>query len=224
MSCSVRVSVSRIYSYVYLYSPLYCCRINLLKQMSHNNGIMICTFGFVIWFVPSEFWYQCFLFFISSEEESNGSTPSSFDFGLQTSFSSTRNPWNILHWTVCPSVSWNPLVRSLFSGADPENQKEGAGFLTRKTVRRVGVVQKRFENARKKGGRGHLGPSPKFTYAFKWAYFCGQLMVRFKAFLTPWACAWIRLHHKRNIYLLTWRLSFFHYCNSHNVPVTLKRI
>ena len=62
MSCSVLVSVSRIYSYVCLYSPLYCCRINLAKQMSHNNVIMICTFSFVIWFVPFEFLYQCFLF------------------------------------------------------------------------------------------------------------------------------------------------------------------
>ena len=57
------VSVSRIYSYVCLYSHLNCCQINLLKQMSHNNVIMICTFGFLIWFVPSEFWYQCFLFY-----------------------------------------------------------------------------------------------------------------------------------------------------------------
>ena len=32
--------------YVCLYLPLYCCRINLLKQMSHNNVTMICTFGF----------------------------------------------------------------------------------------------------------------------------------------------------------------------------------
>ena len=38
-------------------------------------------------------------------------------------------------------------------------------------------------------------------------YFCVQLMVRFIAF-RRWSCAWIRLHHKRNIYLLTWRSSF----------------
>ena len=31
---------------------------------------------------------------------------------------------------------------------------------TRKTVRRVGVVQKRFENTRKKGGRGPLDSAP----------------------------------------------------------------
>ena len=38
-----------------------------------------------------------FSFIISTEEESNSSTPLSFDFGLQTSFSSTSNPWNIPH-------------------------------------------------------------------------------------------------------------------------------
>ena len=134
MSCSVRVSVSCVYSYVCLYSPLYCCRINLLKEMSHNNVIMICTFGFMIWFVPSEFWYQCFLFYYSTEEESNSSTPLSFDFGLQTSFSSTSNPWNIYSsWTICPSVSWNPLVGSPFQGRIQKIQKEGArgSFLER---------------------------------------------------------------------------------------------
>ena len=41
--------MSRIYSYVCLYSLLYCCRINLLKRLSHNHVIMICTFGFA-WF------------------------------------------------------------------------------------------------------------------------------------------------------------------------------
>ena len=41
MSYSVWVTVGRIYSSVCLYSPLYCCQINLLKQMSHNNVIMI---------------------------------------------------------------------------------------------------------------------------------------------------------------------------------------
>ena len=33
-----------------------------------------------------------FSFIISTEEESNSSTPLSFDFGLQTSFKSTSNP------------------------------------------------------------------------------------------------------------------------------------
>ena len=55
MACSIRVSVSRISSYVCLYSPLYFYRINLLKLIKHNHVIMICAFGFVIWFGPSEF-------------------------------------------------------------------------------------------------------------------------------------------------------------------------
>ena len=62
------------------------------------------------------------------------------------------------------------------SGADPENSERRGRVphsppgmktslqpdciiitTTRKTVRRVGAVQKRFENTRKKGGRGPLG-------------------------------------------------------------------
>ena len=87
--------MSRICSYACLFSPLYSFRINLLKRLSHNNVIMICTSGFVIWFVPSKFFLfflSVFSFIISTEEESNSSTPLSFDFGLQTSFSSTSNP------------------------------------------------------------------------------------------------------------------------------------
>ena len=55
MACSIRVSVSRISSYVSLYSPLYFYRINLSKLIKHDHVIMICAFGFVIWFGPSEF-------------------------------------------------------------------------------------------------------------------------------------------------------------------------
>ena len=52
-----------------------------IKQMSHNDVIMICTFGFVISFVPAEFRFSVLYFIISTEEESNSSTPLSFDFG-----------------------------------------------------------------------------------------------------------------------------------------------
>ena len=45
------------------YVPLYCYRVNLLKQIKHNSFRII--FGFVIWLGPSEFWYHCFLFYIT---------------------------------------------------------------------------------------------------------------------------------------------------------------
>ena len=145
--------------------------------MSHNNVIMICTFGFVIWFVPSEFWYHCFLFYYIDWRRQQQLYTFIFWLRLADLFLLDKQSVKYSSWTICPSVSWNPLVRSPFSGdgsrkfrkkgqsppLSPSNENFTSGWLysyknTRKTVTRV--VQKRFENTRKKGGRRPPGPLP----------------------------------------------------------------
>ena len=121
-------------------------------------------------------------------------------------------------WTICPSVSLETLhCDHPFQGRIcPTRMKASLqpDCLIKTTLEKRLEGLRSYKNVlkiqEKWGGRASLGSSPKSGFAFKWAYFCGQLMVRFKAFLmiTRWACAWIRLHHKHNIYLLTWRSSF----------------
>ena len=81
---------------------------------------------------------------------------------------------------MCPSVSSNPLVRSPFSGADPQNS-ERRGRVPHSPPRMktllqpdciiITTLEKRLEGLglyknvlkiqEERGGRGPLGPSPK---------------------------------------------------------------
>ena len=84
--------------------------------MSHNNVITICTFGFVIWFVPSEFWYHCFLFYYIDWRRQQQLYTFIFWLRLADLFLLDKQSVKYSSWTICPSVSWDPLVRSPFSG------------------------------------------------------------------------------------------------------------
>ena len=156
------------YSYVCLYSPLYCCRINLLKQMSHNNVIMICIFGFVIWFVPSESDIGVFSFIDRLKRKATvlHLYPLTSARRLLLARQAMRE---IFFMNYMPFSFIKPFSTiTLFGGGSrkfrkkrpssplsPSNENFTSTWLcnynnTRKPARRVGVVQKRFENSRKK--------------------------------------------------------------------------
>ena len=59
--------------------------------MSHNNVIIVVPLASSIALFRPGSDISVFSFIISTEEESNSSTPLSFILGLQTSFSSTSN-------------------------------------------------------------------------------------------------------------------------------------
>ena len=125
MSYSVWVTVGRIYSSVCLYSPLYCCQINLLKQMSHNNVIMIVPlvslFGL---FRPSLISVLSLLLYRLKRKATILHL-----YLLTSACRLLLNRQAIREnssWTICPSVSWKPPVRHPFQGVDQEIQRERA--------------------------------------------------------------------------------------------------
>ena len=140
--------------------------------MTHNNVLMICTFSFIIWFVPSEFWYQCFLFYYIDWKWKQQFYTFIFWLRLALRLLLARQAMretffmNYMPFSFMKPSSTITLFRDgsrkfrkkgRSPPLSPSNEKSTSAWLynynnTRKTVRSVGVVHKRFENATKKGG------------------------------------------------------------------------
>ena len=176
----VYVMLSSSFCESYLQLCLFVFALILLpdQQVSHNHVIMIVPlvslFGL---FRPSSD-ICVFSFIISTEEESNSSTPLSFDFGWQTSlarramreiFLINYMPFSFMKLsskiTFFRGVSRKFRKKEPSLPLSPSNENFTSTWLynynnTLKTVRRFGVVQKRFENARKKGESRPPRPLP----------------------------------------------------------------
>ena len=146
--------------------------------MSHNNVKMICTFGFVICFVPPESWYHCFLFYyIDWRRQQVQFYTFIFWLRLTDVFLARQALHEIFFMNYVPFSFIKPSrTITFFRGGSTKFRKKGqspplspsnenftSAWLynynnTRKTVRRVGVIQKRFENTRKKGDAAPSAP------------------------------------------------------------------